>query len=359
MSLKSLLKRLILEELISSPYDVDKTTPRPSIVSPNDPNLLDLTKSLDSGFCEYNPQINQYAQSSPETLAEMIIFVIATIQKNWYDVVPVFNLLMNYLRKGNSLVNPSDPEFYEKNIENSGFSSIILGEKLPSVNTIWNRRNEIYSRTKPYIDKYNKTSGIAKEEAMFEIYLSFLGLPNLGLPKAAFATQLVIGRLGCIDSVNMNLYKDVEGIKPLTSVDKDGKTTFKSMSSFKDKKILQITKGGVKLAKGYVDFLKMLSKTTKSGEAGISRFLWDSWVELIALKMNRSGDIDIIMPGGEKASVQNKYAKDTKTQSPQGQFRKKYIGNITGRDISRQHYPPMMTEGYKKWTKYFYKTLNN
>ena len=75
MSLRSLLKRLILE---NAGY----------VKEEEKGNVLDLRKPLDSGFCEYNPQINQYAQSSPETLAEMIIFVIATQQQGWYDVVP-------------------------------------------------------------------------------------------------------------------------------------------------------------------------------------------------------------------------------------------------------------------------------
>ena len=53
-------------------------------------NVLDLSKELDSGFCDYNPLINQYAQYSPEQLAEMLIFVIATQRMRWYDVVPKF-----------------------------------------------------------------------------------------------------------------------------------------------------------------------------------------------------------------------------------------------------------------------------
>ena len=49
--------------------------------------VLDLSKELDSGFCDFNPLINQYAQSSPDGLAEMLIFVVATQQMRWYDVV--------------------------------------------------------------------------------------------------------------------------------------------------------------------------------------------------------------------------------------------------------------------------------
>ena len=41
-------------------------------------NVLDLGKELNSGFCQFNPLINRYAQYSPENLAEMLIFVVAT-----------------------------------------------------------------------------------------------------------------------------------------------------------------------------------------------------------------------------------------------------------------------------------------
>ena len=61
-------------------------------------NVLDLSKELNSGFCDYNPLINQYAQYSPDSLAEMLIFVVATQQMRWYDVVPKFPIMMQHIR---------------------------------------------------------------------------------------------------------------------------------------------------------------------------------------------------------------------------------------------------------------------
>ena len=373
MSLKSLLKRLILEELISSPYDVDKSTQRPPIVSPDNANkptssqsnLIDLTKPLEGGFCEFNPQINQFAQSGPDELAEMIIFVIATILKRWYEVVPAFPLLMQTIKEKGTLIDKSDPDFFDKNIRANYFSHLVLG-KLPYVDKVWKERQQIYSRIKPSIDKYNRSNGIAKEEAIFEIYLAFLHVPYLGIAKAAFATQLAIGRLGCIDSVNMNLYKDLDKSGKLITVNDKGDPTFKRVGKSTPKKtnILTVTSDGIELAKSYVEFLKVIAKQTKSGEAGVSRFLWDSWTTLIEAKMNApegTKTIEVIMPNGEKISVPNDYTKDTESKvNPKiTAFRQQYSGNIKARDISRQHHPRMMTEGYKKWRKYFYKTLNS
>ena len=62
-------------------------------------NVLDLSKELDSGFCDFNPLINQYAQNNADNLAEMLIFVIATQQMRWYDVVPKFPTMMAYIKK--------------------------------------------------------------------------------------------------------------------------------------------------------------------------------------------------------------------------------------------------------------------
>jgi hypothetical protein len=377
MSLKRILKKLILEklgyveeDLITSPYDTDVDKPRVPIISLNDTNkpssrvpivsssqsnLLDLTKPLDNGFCKYNPQINQYAQSGPDELAEMIIFVIATQQQRWYDVVPKFPILMAFLRKNGRLIDPS-LDYQDIPI---AFSQLALGFRRDGIDTAWTNRDQYYSILKPLINKYNKSSGIAKEDAMFSIYLECLKIPALGYPKAAFATQLIIGRLGCIDSINLNLYKDLD--KENTIISKSG--GFKTPDKIKDSnnKVIDITKGTVKLAKEYVAFLKRISELTKSSEAQISQMLWDSWVKLVELKINQSDDIDVIMPGGEKFVVPNDYARKTSDAdtNPSSAFRKKYIGNITADDISRQHYPPMMTEGFKKWTKYFYKTLNN
>ena len=77
-------------------------------------NVLDLSKELNSGFCDFNPLINKYAQHDPEGLAEMLIFVVATQQMRWYDVVPKFPMLMAHVRREGGLLNPDDSYVDEK-----------------------------------------------------------------------------------------------------------------------------------------------------------------------------------------------------------------------------------------------------
>ena len=332
-------------------------------------NVLDLGKELDSGFCQYNPLINQYAQYSPENLAEMIIFVVATQQQRWYDVVPKFPMLMQFVKANDGLLLPQSRTI---NADGKvlydipkGFTQLTLGFRKNAIEEAWKKREQTYQKMKPLFDKYNNAGedSIAREEAMFEIYLELLKVKGLGLPKAAFAAQLIIGRLGCIDSINLNLYKGLDPDGKLITYDKkSGRPTFKSVRSSKNKKtgeVLRITKGGVKLAEEYVKFLKEIARLTKSTEAKISQQLWDSWVELVTLKINKTGDITVKMPGGEEFIVPNDYSKNIagSDRNPSAAFRKKYIGKITPQDVSRQHYPPEMNESIKRWSEYFYKII--
>ena len=74
-------------------------------------NVLDLSKELDAGFCDYNPLINQYAQHSPDALAEMLIFVVATQQMRWYDVVPKFPIMMEFIPSPMSVLAHSRSQY--------------------------------------------------------------------------------------------------------------------------------------------------------------------------------------------------------------------------------------------------------
>lgn len=323
-------------------------------------NVLDLSKELDSGFCDFNPLINQFAQHEPDTLAEMLIFVVATQQMRWYDVVPKFPLLMTFVKQEGGLLNPETSYVDEKGKTiykiPKEFAQLALSFRKNSIQYIWENREQIFATFSPLFNTFN-TAGedsMAKEEAIFQIYLELIKLPGLGLPKAAFASQLLIGRLGCIDSINLNLYKGLDPEGKLITYDKSGKPTFKTPGVSKKGGIIQVTKGGIKLASNYVKFLKEIARMTETSEAQLSKQLWDSWVELVSLKINKKGDIDVIMPGGEKFVVPNDYSKNIKgaETNPSAAFRKKYIGNITGQDVSRQHFPPKMYENYQRWTSY-------
>tara|TARA_R100000008_G_C3581117_1_gene168591 strand:+ start:153 stop:1283 length:1131 start_codon:yes stop_codon:yes gene_type:complete len=337
--------------------------------------VLDLSKEFDSGFCKYNPLINEYAQYSPDQLADVLMFVIGTQQMRWYDVVPKFPILLNFVHENDGLMtdrNLLNPGEDKPRYDFSGFGQLVMGPRKHAIDFLWKNRESIYSSFSPLFDEYNNSNGLRKEEALFNIYLQTITLPGFGLPKAAFATQLIIGRLGCIDSINLNIYKGIsQEFNILTPGDKGFKTPSVTASGKKviqagefDSNIIKLTSGGVELAQKYVEFLRQIAKET--GADDISRKLWDSWVELVAKKINIKDDLKVKMPDGSEHVVPNDYSKSTKgvEKNPSAAFRKKYIGNITGKDVSRQHHIPTMYENkkdpllFESWSKYFYQSLN-
>jgi len=337
-------------------------------------NLLDLSKEFDSGFCTYNPLINEYAQYSPDQLADVLMFVIGTQQMRWYDVVPKFPLLLKFVHENDGLMtdkNLMNPGEDKPRFDFTGFGQLVMGPRKHAIDYLWKNRESIYSSFSPLFNEYNNSTGLKKEEALFNIYLQTITLPGFGLPKAAFATQLIIGRLGCIDSINLNIYKGIsKEFNILTPGDKGFKTPSVTASGKKviqagefDSNIIKLTSGGVELAERYVEFLRQIAKETDASD--ISRKLWDSWVELVAKKINIKGDLKVKMPDGSEHVVPNDYSKNIKgaEKNPSAAFRKKYIGQITGQDVSRQHHIPAMYENkqsqmlFEVWSKYFYKSI--
>ena len=322
-----------------------------------DENILDLRTELDSGFCEFNPVINQYAQSSPDGMAEMLIFVVATQRSRWYDVVEKFPMLMAYIREHDALLDPKNmikkdgKDFYALPKQ---IGMLTLGFRKNAIQHIWENRESFYKSVMEPINRYNNAAGpLESEEAMFDVYTKLLTVPGLGLPKAAFATQLVIGRMGCIDSINMNLYKGLDPDGKLIKVDKkSGMASFRTPGKKKQGgNIISLTGGGIRLAKNYVEFLKAIADTTQA--ANISRQLWDSWVEMVAMKTNQAGDLAVIMPSGEKFRVPNDYSRRRS-----GEYLKDRP-KATGRDISREHDPRELTEAQQAWSNYFYGVLRS
>jgi len=320
-----------------------------------DENILDLSTELDSGFCEYNPIINQYAQSSPEAMAEMLIFVVATQRSRWYDVVEKFPILMAHINKYDNLLDPKQKitkdgkDYYQLPKE---IGMLTLGFRKDAIQKIWENRKSFYKSIMEPINRYYRAGPLEKEEAMFEVYTKLLTIPGLGLPKAAFATQLIIGRMGCIDSINMNLYKGLDPDGKLIQVDKKtGIASFRTPGKRKQGgKIISLQSGGIRLAKNYVDFLRAIADTTKT--ANISRQLWNSWVEMVARKTNISGDLAVIMPSGEKFRVPNDYSRRRSKEYLKGEPK------ATGSRISREHDPRELSEAQKAWSSFFYRTIN-
>ena len=307
----------------------------------------------ESGFCEINPQINSFALESPENLIEVIIFVVATQLVRWPDVVAKFPHLMAHLDANDGMFvkdKPPPVEGKEEEKDFPFFAELVRG-KTQGIDRLWKNRNSIYSSLSPVIEEYNSSKSANKEEAAFKLYVKLLGLPRLGLPKAGFAAQLLIGRYGCIDSINSNI---LEVPKELISTDSKGKTGFKSIGKRKDKDTGEltgdITKGSVELAKKYADYLNNLEKLINDD---ISKILWDNWCDIVAHKINNpSTKFDVHLqsglPGG---TVESDYRKNYKKGSDSALYVSRFKGNISGQDVSRQHHPTRLKVALKEMIK--------
>lgn len=388
MSFSSFKKsKLLFENWRNFLREEESEVPEESIENPEE-NVLDFSQDLDSGFCTYNPLINEYAQYSPDHLFEVLAFVIATQRMKWYDVVPKFPILLKFIYENDGLQTEDNYLGMLPNKKGklkptwdypADTGQLVLGHRANGIQYLWQNREGIYSNLISLIKDYNNSAGLRKEEALFRIYTRILGFKSFGLPKAAFATQLIVGRMGCIDSINLNIYKDMTKKLGILKVEKDEEGKEKesfitpqatsagqrvlAVGGF-DSDIIQLRKSGIKLAQGYVQFLRLIAKETHA--ADVSRKLWDSWVELVAIKLNTEDDIKVIMPGGTEHIVpggkETGYSKKLTGSDVATRYRQKYQGKITGDEVSRQHHIPTMNESKQKqlfesWSKYFYKVI--
>lgn len=298
----------------------------------------------DSGFCRHNPLINQYARESPEQLAEVLIFVVATQLVRWPDVVSKFPNLMNFIYANNGMFRQGEKRSEEALPKT--FASIVVG-KTDAIDFMWKNRSGIFSMLSPYIEEYHNSGAAKKEEAAFKLYLKLLQMPRLGLPKAGFAAQLIIGRLGCIDSINSNI---LELPQDIMTTDKEGATRFKTPGK-QDKPtedfVASLTKGGVELAKKYADYLSQLEKLSSDN---ITKILWDNWCDIVAYKIkNPRTRFGVELQGGlTGGEVESDYPRQYGAGNPSGEFMKRYASNIAGTDVSLQHYPPALKAALKE-----------
>lgn len=132
----------------------------------------------------------------------------------------------------------------------------------------------------------------------FFVYLKMAAIPYLGTPKAGFATQLVIGKTGCIDSVNLLVHGAPEDL-----VMKDEETGKAGFVGFKDQlkipgwkgkepdAVTKLVKGvftakGEALAHKYVDYLERLKR---EGQDSSCQQLWQDWCQIVEYKIWHSG----------------------------------------------------------------------
>lgn len=252
-----------------------------------------------SGFCKDVPEVNKFAQSSPESFATTVIFVIGTILKAWPIVTDKFPYLMTFIEAHNGLYkdprdlipldDPSGPKVATVNKEEESMLSLVFGKQgVPqAIHYIWRKRKQFFDEIVPLLKNFNNAqSEKDHDDAAKEIYKALIPLPGIGYPKAGFAAQLLLGKFGCIDSINMQLLPDELKIKYKTLFSKEG--GFVSANKIAGtEETLPRYKGAGRDGKDKADlYLELLDDLEKIiGKGAISKLLWDSWCDLVETKM--------------------------------------------------------------------------
>ena len=134
---------------------------------------------------------------------------------------------------------------------------------------LWDNKNEIFSNISHMIE----TETLPE----FEIYKYITNnVKGFALAKAAFATQLIVGKFGCIDSINLRAYETLIK-KDIKKHDK--KSAFTIAKDTGEIKIKDAS--GISLA-GYQRFLQSLEDLYGDN---ISKVLWNDWCEIVANKI--------------------------------------------------------------------------
>lgn len=292
----------------------------------------------ESSFCIYQPEIKKFAMTDADSMAILISFVFFTMQKEWFEVAYAWDEFMRWVLVNHKkqLKNPSmewvdytDDDLW-KPMNNA------LGPKGRFLKTVWKNKDRIYN---DIMNIFNNNPTNTQEEMLdvsVKVWYRLLRVDGLGPVKAAFTVQLMLGQLGCIDSINSIVYEPLAPADLFTrSKTKAGDLKLSISASKKDG---ELDTKGKKVAAGYIEFLKALQQVMK---APISKQLWDVWCDIVAEKIKHSGaysersPIGITLPDGKIQSV-NPYAISSKNEKSIRQYKERNP-NVTGFDIGRQH----------------------
>jgi hypothetical protein len=341
-----------------------------------------------SGFCLYNSQINEFARENEDNFVQVLMFVMGTIQVEWPTFIPNFKFCMDFLKKYGqfptnkgerkdglefvlsdgskttmeklgakgyrlknvspyrqniltTLSNPKDPLYpnidVDKEEDRLRLARISGGiAQLTSIpattskgnpyNTIWSRRKELFNIFMSAMDD----GALDDPLALHSVLMSFQGL---GIPKAGFAVQLLIGRLGCIDSINQAM---IYGGDIPDALKKKIK---------KSDDLGEVTETMREASVAYGDMLREFQDYL--GEGGDeSQYLWDLWCKMVAFQINNPGvpyGVRMVDPRTKETRVVGRAKGSLYTPSSVRKYRD-FMGmedgdkRITQRDVSRDHY---------------------
>ena len=277
-------------------FDLPKVNARRGIVKrefARDISQVPTADTLDTrvglpfpNFSEYQPKCAAFACANENNMAATLIFVVVSQGVSWPNLVEWFPDIMQWIRRptdmnGNRKVGIG---FFPKTVPWS--QAVLWGRE--SVDFIWRHRGPIYGAIMQSMQDDAQAGGTG-----FMVYKKLLSIPGLGIPKAGFAAQLIIGKMGCIDSVNMLVHGAPKKLVNPKGGFVNPKGWFKVPPTAPqgEAQLMRIlhgdmNKNGEKLAKLYVSYL---DKLKRDGQDSACSQLWTDWCELIAYKIWHGG----------------------------------------------------------------------
>lgn len=239
-----------------------------------------------SGFLRDQPPLRNYAMANPDNLASVIIFVLLTIRADFQQAVEDFRVIIPWLKghygKDHSgmddagdavaggiddlqtkLARISNPKMHDKDGFTAGYGlkSTAFGFKNPAITKVWKERHKIFDTVSAFASKEDVVG-------MHQYITKEIG--GLGPVKAGFVVQLMMGKLGCIDMHNINLYSQYA-----KHYKKDDLYNALDPKKYSGKTPDQIA-----------NYLKVLEMLEKEGANTIK--LWDIWTNYVAVNYTSS-----------------------------------------------------------------------
>ena len=292
----------------------------------------------ESSFCLHQPEIKKFAMTDSDSMAILISFVFFTMQKEWYEVAYAWDEFMRWVLVQHKKQLKSPSSEWEPYSNDAIFARMQhgIGPQATYLKFVWKNKDQIYNDIMEIFQKSPTNTQEEMLDASVKVWYRLLKIPGLNVVKAAFTVQLMLGQLGCIDSINSIVYEPLAPADLFTrGKTKEGDLKLGISAGKKDG---ELTPKGERTAKGYVEFLKALQQVMKGP---ISKVLWDVWCDIVAEKIKHAGPqserspIGITLPNGKTQNV-NPYAVSSKNEKSIRQYKEKNP-NVTGYDIGRQH----------------------
>ena len=257
-----------------------------------------------SGYAREIETIKDFAQANADQMAQVLMFSPLTanvsFSSHWDNFPIVMNILKTFFPDKISKENvmktplkdipldikgtgehsektifdkwPDDPAeilsaiFHSLNVEDAKVLETIAGWKFDTIVSVWNNRHELYEKLMA-----------AKNDDDDERLLNILAMiPGAGAVKAGFMAQLIFGRIGCIDTHNVDIYRRVfTDMAP--EIEPELWKVKKNLTKKDMEKGLKFPSANVEPIKRYMSTIKKLAQRSIG-----SQQLWDVWVDFVA-----------------------------------------------------------------------------